>query len=61
MSLANAANYLNMPVLIDACCEAIALHLRKTTQAATKHDPKLTEVSPKEDEQLREEYSWAYN
>ena len=49
MELANAANYLNMPVLQDACCEVIAITLRKKTADATKKDPRLTEVSQAED------------
>ena len=49
-----------MPVLQDACCEMIAITLRKKTADATKKDPRLTEVSQAEDKQLREEYSWTY-
>ena len=61
VELANAANYLDMPVLIDSCCEVIALHLREVTDNATKVDPRHTRVSKEEDISLRSNFSWVYN
>ena len=60
-SLANTANYLNIPLLIDACCEVIAIHLRKATAKASENNPKLVEVSKEDDFHYRNQYAWAYN
>ena len=39
VQLANLANYLNIPALIDACLEVIAISLRRSTDRATQYDP----------------------
>ena len=61
VELANAANYLDMPILIDACCEIIALHLRQATHDATITNSRFTSVSREEDANLVSNFSWAYN
>ena len=59
--MANQANYLNIPTLLDSCLEVIAIEMRKATDRAEKKSPSLTQVSKEEDAQLRAKYSWAYN
>ena len=61
VEIANAANYLDMPVVIDSCCEVIALHLREATDNATRADPKHTKVSIEEDASFRTNFNWVYN
>ena len=53
VSLANAANYLNIPLLMDACCEVIALQLRKVVKNTSEKKPDLVQVSKQDDEFLR--------
>ena len=55
VTIANTANYLDMPSLIDASCCAIALQLRITS----RDDPQ--QVSKQEDKTLKTEFKHVYN
>ena len=61
VQLANLANYLNIPELIDSCLEVIAIEMRNATDRALVYDPSLKTMTADEDKRLREKYSWAYN
>ena len=57
--LANLANYLNIPQLLDSCLEVIAIEMRNVTRRAAESE--AVKVTPAEDKKLREKYNWAYN
>ena len=39
VALANLANYLNIPQLLDSCLEVIAIEMRKVTDRASQKAP----------------------
>lgn len=55
VTIANTANYLDMPSLIDASCCAIALQLRITSRDFPQ------QVSKQEDKTLKTEFKHVYN
>ena len=59
VKLANLANYLNIPLLLDSCLEVIAITMRNVTKKAV--ESQAISVSPEEDKELRRKYNWAYN
>ena len=61
VKLANLANFLNVPQLLDSCLEVIALQMRVTVDKAEKNDKASVTVNKEQDEQLRQRFSWAYN
>jgi hypothetical protein len=49
IELANAANYLDVPFVMDAMCATIALHMRRTARDFKDKNGKPLSVSKEED------------
>ncbi|KAI5191047.1 S-phase kinase-associated protein 1 [Nematocida sp. AWRm77] len=55
----SAANYLNMPVLLELCCKVIADSLKEKTAEEIKKYLSITESGTvKDEESVRKEYQW---
>ena len=56
IQIANTANYLDMPLMLDVTCAVIGLHMRKTAHDYRDSQGNPLQVSKQEDKHLRNLY-----
>ena len=64
VELVECANFMNMPKLVDSCCAYIAYLFKTAEDKELKEQMPgvdLSQMTSKEEEELREEYEWVLN